>query len=146
MLDLSRYQSIGAALKDALEEFANETCLIEADRERENHRLTYREFRDRALPIFFGVGLVGIQVSKRRGAIPRCQCPPLATLCQGAMIYKFPHSIQILQIFRQFGLPFGKLANLPRSSQISRHPSHSAASRRLKWTPFAGPRGWVSKV
>jgi long-chain acyl-CoA synthetase len=51
MLDLSKYQSIGGALKDAVEVFANETCLIEADRERENHRLTYREFRDRAMPI-----------------------------------------------------------------------------------------------
>jgi long-chain acyl-CoA synthetase len=51
MLDLSTYQSIGAALKDAVEVFAGEVCLIEADRERENHRLTYREFRDRAMPI-----------------------------------------------------------------------------------------------
>jgi long-chain acyl-CoA synthetase len=51
MLDLSTYQSIGAALKDAVEVFAGEVCLIEADRERENHRLTYREFRERAMPI-----------------------------------------------------------------------------------------------
>src|ERR1700680_2481620 len=51
MLDLSKYQSIGGALKDALEVFANETCLIEADRERENLRLTYREFRDRSMPV-----------------------------------------------------------------------------------------------
>src|SRR3984957_4744266 len=50
MLDLSKYQSIGGALKDAVEVFANETCLIEADRERENLRLTYREFRDRTMP------------------------------------------------------------------------------------------------
>src|SRR5712692_6491286 len=50
MLDLSQYQSIGAALKDALEEFAGEVCLIEADREREKERLTYRDFRERALP------------------------------------------------------------------------------------------------
>lgn len=51
MLDLSQYQSIGAALKDAVEVFANEVCLIEADRERENHRLTYRQFRDAAKPV-----------------------------------------------------------------------------------------------
>jgi long-chain acyl-CoA synthetase len=51
MLDLSKYQSIGAALKDAVEAFADETCLIEADRERENHRLTYRQFRDAAMPV-----------------------------------------------------------------------------------------------
>ncbi len=51
MLDLSKYQSIGAALKDALDEFSSEVCLIEADREREKERLTYREFKDRAHPL-----------------------------------------------------------------------------------------------
>ena len=51
MLDLSGYSSIGAALQDALETYAPEICLIEADRDRENHRLTYREFKKRALPL-----------------------------------------------------------------------------------------------
>jgi long-chain acyl-CoA synthetase len=51
MLDLSKYQSIGAALKDALEEFSNEVCLIEADREREKERLTYGDFKERAHPL-----------------------------------------------------------------------------------------------
>src|SRR6266567_3472874 len=48
MLDLSKYPSIGAALKDALDRFAAEVCLIEADREREKERLTYRDFKSRA--------------------------------------------------------------------------------------------------
>jgi len=51
MLDLSKYQSIGAALKDALEEYSGEVCLIESDREREKERLTYREFQSRAHPL-----------------------------------------------------------------------------------------------
>ena len=51
MLDLTRYASIGAALKDATERFAGETCLIEADREREKDRLTYADFGKRALPL-----------------------------------------------------------------------------------------------
>ncbi len=51
MLDLSQYQSIGAALKDALEKYSDEVCLIEADREREKARLTYREFKDLAHPL-----------------------------------------------------------------------------------------------
>lgn len=51
MLDLSKYQSIGAALKDALDQFADEICLIEADREREKERLTYRNFKERAYPL-----------------------------------------------------------------------------------------------
>ena len=48
MLDLKNYQSIGEALKDALNQFADETCLIEADREREKERLSYRDFQQRA--------------------------------------------------------------------------------------------------
>src|SRR5580658_2460539 len=51
MLDLSRYSCLGAALRDALERWPNEICLIEADRDRENCRLTYRQFRDAALPL-----------------------------------------------------------------------------------------------
>jgi len=51
MLDLHRYSSLGAALTDALERWPEETCLIEADRERENCRLTYRQFKDAALPL-----------------------------------------------------------------------------------------------
>jgi long-chain acyl-CoA synthetase len=48
MLDLAKYQSIGAALKDALDAFAPEVCLIEVDRDREKERLTYREFKSPA--------------------------------------------------------------------------------------------------
>jgi len=51
MLDLSKYQSIGAALKDALTTFSPETCLIEADREREKERLTYNDFQNRVHPL-----------------------------------------------------------------------------------------------
>jgi long-chain acyl-CoA synthetase len=51
MLDLSKYQSIGAALRDALDQFAPEVCLIESDREREKERLTYRDFKQRAHPL-----------------------------------------------------------------------------------------------
>src|SRR5436309_13727422 len=48
MLDLSKYQSVGEALRDALDQYANEVCLTEADREREKERLTYRDFKQRA--------------------------------------------------------------------------------------------------
>src|SRR5437660_12345560 len=51
MLDLNKYQSVGSALKDALDRFAGEVCLIEADREREKERLTYRDFKGRAHPL-----------------------------------------------------------------------------------------------
>jgi long-chain acyl-CoA synthetase len=51
MLDLSRYSCLGEALRDALERWPDEICLIEADRERENCRLTYRQFKETALPL-----------------------------------------------------------------------------------------------
>jgi len=51
MLDLEKYSCLGAALRDALDRFAGETCLIEADREREKTRLTYSDFKELALPL-----------------------------------------------------------------------------------------------
>jgi long-chain acyl-CoA synthetase len=51
MLNLDQYSSLGAALRDALDRWANETCLTEADRDREKTRLTYSDFKDLALPL-----------------------------------------------------------------------------------------------
>jgi len=51
MLDLRKYNSIGEALRDALETWPTEVCLIESDRGEEKQRLTYRNFKDKALPL-----------------------------------------------------------------------------------------------
>ena len=51
MLDLSQYASLGAALSAALDRWPNETCLIEADRDREKVRLTYSDFKEMARPL-----------------------------------------------------------------------------------------------
>jgi long-chain acyl-CoA synthetase len=51
MIDLDQHSSIGSALREALDAFANETCLIEADRDRERTRLTYSDFKQMALPL-----------------------------------------------------------------------------------------------
>jgi long-chain acyl-CoA synthetase len=51
MLDLSRYSSIGEAVRDALETWPREVCLYESDRGEEKQRITYREFKERALPL-----------------------------------------------------------------------------------------------
>jgi long-chain acyl-CoA synthetase len=51
MLDLRQYDSLGAALRDALDRFSDHVCLIEADRDRENHRLTYMQFHQQAKPV-----------------------------------------------------------------------------------------------
>jgi long-chain acyl-CoA synthetase len=51
MLDLQKYSCLGAALRDALERFSGETCLIEADRDREKTRLTYSDFKEISMPL-----------------------------------------------------------------------------------------------
>jgi long-chain acyl-CoA synthetase len=69
MLDLSKYQSIGAALKDALDQFAPQVCLIESDRERETERLTYRDFKERAHPLAKALQDSGLSTSSRAAII-----------------------------------------------------------------------------
>jgi len=51
MLDLRQYTCLGAALRDALDRFSKEICLIEAERDREKLRLTYSDFKEVALPL-----------------------------------------------------------------------------------------------
>ena len=51
MLNLDQYNSLGAALREALERWPNETCLIESDRDKEKTRLTYSDFKEMAMPL-----------------------------------------------------------------------------------------------
>ena len=65
MLDLRLYQSLGEALRAAFDRWPNEVCLIEADRDHENHRLTYAQFRDMALPLARALQDAGFQPGSR---------------------------------------------------------------------------------
>ena len=69
MLDLSKYQSVGEALRVALNQFAKEVCLIEADREREKERLTYSEFKKRAHPLAKALQEAGFNAGDRASII-----------------------------------------------------------------------------
>jgi long-chain acyl-CoA synthetase len=69
MLDLSKYQSIGEALRDSLDQYANEVCLIEADREREKERLTYSDFKARAHPLAKALQETGFAAGDRASII-----------------------------------------------------------------------------
>ena len=51
MLDLNKYTCLGAVLRDALDRYSGEVCLIEAERDREKLRLTYSDFKEIALPL-----------------------------------------------------------------------------------------------
>jgi long-chain acyl-CoA synthetase len=65
MLDLRQYNSLGEALRAALDRWPDEICLIEADRERENARLTYRQFKQAALPLARALEDAGLGAGSR---------------------------------------------------------------------------------
>ncbi len=65
MLDLNKYASIGAALRDALDTFTSEVCLFESDRGEEKQRLTYRDFKARALPFAKALQETGFSAGDR---------------------------------------------------------------------------------
>src|SRR5438309_12101200 len=69
MLDLKQYDSLGAALRDALDRWRDEVCLIEADRERERLRLTYRQFREAAEPLAAALEDSGFAAGERAAVI-----------------------------------------------------------------------------
>ncbi len=51
MLNLDQYTCLGAALRESLDRYPNETCLIESDRDKEKTRLTYSDFKEMAMPL-----------------------------------------------------------------------------------------------
>ncbi len=69
MLDLHQYNSLGEALRAALDRWPDEICLIESDRERENARLTYRQFKEVALPLARALQDAGLQSGTRAAII-----------------------------------------------------------------------------
>jgi long-chain acyl-CoA synthetase len=65
MLDLRDQSCLGEALRAALDCWPDETCLIEADRERENARFTYRQFNQAALPLASALQEAGLSPGAR---------------------------------------------------------------------------------
>src|ERR1700720_1184003 len=69
MLDLAKYDSLGAALRDALGQWSEEVCLIEADRDHERSRLTYRQFGEAAEPVAAALEESGFAAGDRAAII-----------------------------------------------------------------------------
>jgi long-chain acyl-CoA synthetase len=103
MLDLRQYNSLGEALRAALERWPDEICLIEADRERENARLTYRQFKEQALPLASRLQNAGLQDGTRAAIIMTNQSKWLISayaifFCGGVLVpldYKLPAAEQL---------------------------------------------------
>ncbi len=69
MLDLRQYTCLGAALRDALDRFGGEVCLIEADRDREKVRLTYSDFKEIAMPLTRALEDAGFDPGERAAIV-----------------------------------------------------------------------------
>ena len=161
MLDLSKYQSIGEALKDALDQFANEVCLIEADREREKERLTYREFKARAHLLAKALQDAGFAAGDRASIIMTNQSKWLISayaifLTGGTLVpldYKLTpdeqwqllkHSsasvlITEYPIWRQLSVAAGRTAaaNL-RTILVTEAPANADLAGARRWEEFRG--------
>ncbi|HZP63713.1 MAG TPA: AMP-binding protein [Terriglobales bacterium] len=103
MLDLDQYSSLGAALRDALERWPDEPCLIESDRNREKTRLTYSDFKDLALPLASALQSDGFRGEERTAIIMSNQSKWLISAyaifyCGGVLVpldYKLTPSEQL---------------------------------------------------
>jgi len=161
MLDLSKYQSIGQALKDALDQFANEVCLIEADRERENERLTYRDFKARAHPLARGLQDAGFAAGDRASIIMTNQSKWLisayAIFFAGSTLVPLDYKLtpdeqwQLLKhsgasvliteysIWRQLSASTGRaVATNVRTVLVTEAPANAELSGALRWEEFRG--------
>src|SRR5882672_885019 len=171
MLDLSKYQSIGQALKDALDQFADEVCLIEADREREKERLTYRDFKERAQPLARALQDAGFAAGDRASIIMTNQSKWLisayAIFFAGGTLVPLDYKLtpdeqwQLLKhsgasvliteypIWRQLSASVGRVAAANvRTVLVTEAPANAELSGALRWEDFhgAGEPRFVSRV
>ncbi len=158
MLDLTQYSSLGAALKDALDRWPNETCLIEADRDREKTRLTYAQFKEAALPLAAALQEYGFAPGDRAAIIMTNQSKWLISAyaifyCGGVLIpldYKLtaPEQIQLLAHSRGKVLTLeyhlwraiSQAPNFPDLAAqlilVTEAPSNAELGRARRWEEF----------
>jgi len=161
MLDLSKYQSIGAALKDALDAFSNEVCLIEADREREKERITYRDFKERAHPLAKALQDAGFAAGDRASIVMTNQSKWLisayAIFFRGGVLVPLDYKLtpdeqwQLLKhsgakvliteypIWRQLSVAAGRsTATDLRTVLVTEAPANADLSGTQRWEEFRG--------
>src|SRR6266436_4884734 len=161
MLDLSKYQSIGEALRDALDQNANEVCLIEADREREKERLTYRDFKERAHPFAKALQHCGFSAASRASIIMTNQSKWLisayAIFFSGGVLVPLDYKLtpdeqwQLLKhsgvtvliteypIWRQLGTSLGRAtATNVQTVLVTEAPANADLVGAKRWEEFRG--------
>ncbi|PYT61061.1 MAG: hypothetical protein DMG46_05645 [Acidobacteria bacterium] len=161
MLDLSKYQSIGEALRDALDQFSKEVCLIEADREREKERLTYRDFKERAHPLAKALQETGFSAGSLASIIMTNQSKWLisayAVFFAGGVLVPLDYKLtpdehwQLLKhsgasvliteypIWRQLGTSSGRArATNVQTVLVTEAPANADLSGAKRWEEFHG--------
>ncbi len=151
MLDLSKYQSIGAALRDALDQFAAEVCLIESDRERQKERITYRDFKERAEPLARALQDAGFKANDRAAIIMTNQSKWLISAyaifyCGGVLVpldYKLTPEEQ-WQLLKHSSASI-LITEYPIWRQLAASPSRGSATRvktLLVTADLSGAQRW----
>jgi len=161
MLDLSKYHSVGAALRDALDHFAEEVCLIESDRGREKERLTYREFKERAHPLATALQDAGFAAGELAGIIMTNQSKWLISaygiFFTGGVLVPLDYKLtpdeqwQLLKhsgasvliteysVWRQLSASPGRaLATKVRSILVTEAPPNADLAGAQRWEEFRG--------
>src|SRR5438552_5426944 len=160
MLNLAQYQSIGEALRDALDQFANEVCLIEADREREKERLTYRNFKERAHPLARALQDGGFSAASRASIIMTNQSKWLisayAIFFAGGVLVPLDYKLtpeeqwQLLKhsgatvlitehaIWRQLSAATGRASATVQNVLVSEAPPNAELAGAKRWEEFRG--------
>ena len=161
MLDLSKYQSIGEALRDALDQFSKEVCLIEADREREKERLTYTDFKERAHPLAKALQETGFSAGSLASIIMTNQSKWLisayAIFFAGGVLVPLDYKLtpdeqwQLLKhsgatvliteypIWRQLGTSSGRArATNVQTVLVTEAPANADLSGAKRWEEFHG--------
>ncbi|MGH7935999.1 MAG: AMP-binding protein, partial [Chthoniobacterales bacterium] len=81
MLDLRQYNCLGEALRAATKRWPDEICLIEADRDREKCRFTYRQFSEAAILFARALQDAGFREGSRAAILMSNQSKWLISAC-----------------------------------------------------------------
>jgi long-chain acyl-CoA synthetase len=158
MLDLREFNCLEAALEAALDRWPDELCLIEADRDRENARFTYRQFKAAAAPLARAMQDAGFANGTRAAIIMSNQSKWLisayAIFLSGGVLVPVDHKltpVEQLQILAHSKAEFlvleyqawRAIAQAPRFSTwpvrvvlVTEAPANAGLSGAKRWEEF----------
>jgi long-chain acyl-CoA synthetase len=162
MLDLTKYDSVGAALRDALVHWPDEVCLIEADREKEKSRLTYKQFSEAAEPIATALEEFGLAAGNRAAIImtnqPKWLISAYAVFFAGGTLVPLDYKLSAAEHLRLLAhskaqilfVEYPLWRAITQSSAFSEHqlktvlvseaPPNAGLKGGLRWEEFRGAR------